>query len=134
VGTSTGHGTILERTSKLQPKRVHVIVNQSIVNRGLMRNVQNWLIDANRLMQWLQDPSELNEDNPSDVRREDSRHCRNKKREYLKGKINELGSNSKNKNIRDLYRGTGEFKKGYKRRIKLLKTRGATYLRILTKF
>jgi hypothetical protein len=28
-----------------------------------------------------------------------------KKREYLKDKINELGTNSKNKNIRDLYRG-----------------------------
>jgi hypothetical protein len=27
------------------------------------------------------------------------------KREYLKEKINELATNSKNKNIRDLYRG-----------------------------
>jgi hypothetical protein len=32
---------------------------------------------------------------------------------YLKDKINELESNSKNKNIRDLYRGTKKFKKGY---------------------
>jgi chemotaxis methyl-accepting protein methylase len=32
-------------------------------------------------------------------------HCRNKKREYLKGKINELATNSKNKSIRELYRG-----------------------------
>jgi DNA repair ATPase RecN len=38
----------------------------------------------------LQDPSEANEDNVSDVRREASRHFRNKKREYLKDKINEL--------------------------------------------
>jgi hypothetical protein len=30
---------------------------------------------------------------------------RNKKREYLKDRINELESKSKNKNIRDLYRG-----------------------------
>jgi hypothetical protein len=31
-----------------------------------------------------------------------------KKREYLKVKINELAMNSKNKNIRDLYRGINE--------------------------
>jgi hypothetical protein len=36
----------------------------------------------------------------------------NKKREYLKDRINELESNSKNKNIRDLNRGITEFKKG----------------------
>jgi hypothetical protein len=29
---------------------------------------------------------------------------------YLKDKINELATNSKNKNIRDLYRGINEFK------------------------
>jgi hypothetical protein len=39
------------------------------------------------------------------VRSETSRHFRNKKREYLKGKINGLATNSKDKNIRDLYRG-----------------------------
>jgi hypothetical protein len=33
---------------------------------------------------WLQDPSEANEDNLSNVRREDSRHFGIKKREYLK--------------------------------------------------
>jgi hypothetical protein len=31
----------------------------------------------------------------------------------LKDKINKLESNSKNKNIRDLYRGINEFKKSY---------------------
>jgi hypothetical protein len=35
---------------------------------------------------------------------------------YLKGKINELQMNSKNKNIRDLYRGRNEFKRGYQPR------------------
>jgi hypothetical protein len=49
VGTSTGHGIILERTSKFRPKSVWVIVNQSTVNRGLMRDVQNWLIEGSRL-------------------------------------------------------------------------------------
>jgi hypothetical protein len=62
----------------------------------------------------------------SDVRWEASRHLRNKKREYLKEKINELDSNSKNKNIRDLYRGINGFKKGYQPRSNLVKTREAT--------
>jgi hypothetical protein len=38
----------------------------------------------------------------SNIRREARR--RNKNREYSKGKIKELESNSKNKNIRNLYR------------------------------
>jgi hypothetical protein len=48
----------------------------------------------------LQDPSEINGDNLNSVRREASRYFRNKKREYLKDKINELATNSKKKNIR----------------------------------
>jgi hypothetical protein len=55
----------------------------------------------------------VNEDNLSNVRLEASRHFRNKKREYLKDKINELKSNSRNKNIRDLYMGINKFKEGY---------------------
>jgi hypothetical protein len=47
----------------------------------------------------------VTEDDLSEVRWEASRHFRNKKMEYLKHKINELQSNSKNRNIRDLYRG-----------------------------
>jgi hypothetical protein len=35
------------------------------------------------------------------------------KREYLKGKINEFGTNNKNKNITDWYRSINGFKKGY---------------------
>jgi hypothetical protein len=57
-------------------------------------------------LQWLQDPSEINGDNLNNVKREASRHFRNKKREYMKDKINELATNRKNKDIRDLYRGT----------------------------
>jgi hypothetical protein len=56
-------------------------------------------------LQWLQDPSEVNGDNQNNVRREASRYFRNKKKECLKDKINELATNSKNKNIRDLYGG-----------------------------
>jgi hypothetical protein len=56
-------------------------------------------------LQWLQDSSKINGDNLNNVRREASRRFRNKKREYLKDKINELTMNSENKNIRDPYRG-----------------------------
>jgi hypothetical protein len=54
-------------------------------------------------LQWLQDPIEINGDNLNNVRREASRYFRDKRREYLKE--NEVATNSKNKNIRDLYRG-----------------------------
>jgi hypothetical protein len=63
----------------------------------------------------------VNEDTLCYVRREARRHFRNKKREYLKEKINEIELNSKNKNIRDLYRGITEFRKGYKPRTNLVK-------------
>jgi hypothetical protein len=53
---------------------------------------------------------------------------RNKKREYLKGKINELGTNNKNKNIRDLHRGINEFKKGYQPRINIIKDKNGNLL------
>jgi hypothetical protein len=72
-------------------------------------------------LQWLQDPSEINADNLNNVRREASRHFRNKKREYLKDKINELVTNNRNKNIRDLYRGTNGFKRDYQQRNNLVK-------------
>jgi hypothetical protein len=72
-------------------------------------------------LQWLQHPSEVNGDNLNSVRHEASRHFRNKKRGYLKGRINKLAMNSKNKNIRDLYRAINEFKRGYQPRSNLVK-------------
>jgi hypothetical protein len=56
-------------------------------------------------LQWLQDPSEINMDNLNNIGQETSKYFRNKKREYLKDKTNELATNSKNKKIRDLQRG-----------------------------
>jgi hypothetical protein len=56
-------------------------------------------------LQWLQDPSEANEDISNNVRWAASRHFRKKKGESLKDKSNELESNGKNKNIRDLCSG-----------------------------
>jgi hypothetical protein len=72
-------------------------------------------------LQWSKDPSEKHGDNPNNVRRETSRHFRNTKKEYLKGKINELATNSKNKNVRDLYRGINVFKSGYQPRSNFVK-------------
>jgi hypothetical protein len=63
-------------------------------------------------MQWLQDPNQINVINLNNVRREASRHFRYKKKEYLKAKINGRETNSKNKDIRDLYSGISEFTKG----------------------
>jgi hypothetical protein len=48
-----------------------------------------------------------------------SGYFRNKERAYLKDKINDLAINSKNKNIRDLYMGINEFKRGYQPRTRL---------------
>jgi hypothetical protein len=58
----------------------------------------------------------MNEDHLNNVGHEANRHFRKKKREYLKDKINELATSSKNKNIRDLYTGIDEFKRGYQPR------------------
>jgi hypothetical protein len=39
----------------------------------------------------------------------------------VKAKIEELETNSKVKNVRDLYRGINDFKKGYQRRTNIVK-------------
>jgi len=72
-------------------------------------------------MQWTHDPSQSNVDNPNYVRRDASRHFRKKKKAYLKAKIEKLETNSKNKNIRDLYRGINDFKKVYQPRTNIVK-------------
>jgi hypothetical protein len=70
---------------------------------------------------WLYDTSEISGDNLNNTERDVSGHFRNRKREYQKGKINGHAMNSKNKNIRDLYRGIIEFKRGYQSRSNLVK-------------
>jgi hypothetical protein len=72
-------------------------------------------------LQWLQNPNQSNLDNLNNARCEASRHFRNKKRKYLKDKINELETNSKNKNIRKQYRGISDFKNGYQPRTNIVK-------------
>ena len=61
-------------------------------------------------MQWIQDPSQNNVDNLNNVRREVTRHFRNKNKAYMRAKIEELETNNKIQNIMDLYRGINDFK------------------------
>ena len=46
-------------------------------------------------MEWVQDPNQCNVVNLNNVRHEASRHSRNKKKEYLKSKIEDFETNSK---------------------------------------
>jgi hypothetical protein len=79
---------------------------------------------------WLQVPSEIlvYGNNLNNIRHDAMRHLRNKKREYLNDKINELATNSKNKNCRDPYRGQKEFKRGYQPRSNLVKYKNGDLL------
>jgi hypothetical protein len=47
-------------------------------------------------LHWLQDPSKINGDNLNYIMCEANRRFRNKRREYLKDKINEPAKSSKN--------------------------------------
>jgi len=66
-------------------------------------------------IQWVQDPSQSNVDNLYNIRRQASKHFRNKKKAYLKVKIEEF-DNSKIKNIMEWYRRINDFKKFYQSR------------------
>jgi hypothetical protein len=72
-------------------------------------------------MHWLQDPNQRNADVLNNVRSEDTRHFRNKKKNYLTAKIDENETKSKTKNIRDLYRNISEFKRRYQSRTNVAK-------------
>ena len=74
-------------------------------------------------VRWIQDPSQSNVDNLHNVRHDANRHFRNKKKACLNStsKIEVLETDSKIKNIRDLYRGIKDFKKGYQPRTNIVK-------------
>jgi len=72
-------------------------------------------------LQWIQDQRQSNVDILNNVRREVNRHFRNKKKAHLRDKIEELETNSKIQNIRDVYRGINYFKKGYQPRCNIVK-------------
>jgi hypothetical protein len=63
-------------------------------------------------LQWSQDRGQLKEDNLNNVRREAYRYFRKKRMNVRKKKINDLATNSKNKNFRNVYGGITEFKNG----------------------
>ena len=77
-----------------------------------MKNVQVFRAMKQAKRQWIHDPSQSNVDNLNNVRRDATRHFRNKKKTYMKALTEELETNSKIKNIRDLYRDINDFKKG----------------------
>jgi len=62
-------------------------------------------------LQWLQDPNQNNIANENSIRHEASRHFRNKKKKYLRAKIDKHETDSKIKYIRDLYRIVSVFEK-----------------------
>ena len=72
-------------------------------------------------MQWLRFPNQNNVDTLNNVRREACKLLRDKKKEYLKINIDGLGTYSMIKNIRSLYGGINDFKKGYHRRTNKVK-------------
>jgi hypothetical protein len=72
-------------------------------------------------MQWVQDRIQSDVSNLNNVINEAGRHFRNKEKEYLKAKIEELETKNKIKNIRYLYRGISDFKKGYQPRTNIVK-------------
>jgi len=57
----------------------------------------------------------------NNVRRVASKHFTNKKKAYLKAKIEELETNNKVNNVRDLYRGINDLRKGYQPRTIIVK-------------
>jgi hypothetical protein len=82
-------------------------MNGSIINYSFDEECLCFLDQRNLdKVQWLQDPNQSSVDNLNSVWCEDIRHFRNKKNKYLKVKINELVTNSKNSNIRDFNRSS----------------------------
>ncbi|PSN37466.1 hypothetical protein C0J52_26384 [Blattella germanica] len=51
---------------------------------------------------WMREPNEQNSEQICSIRWETTRFLKNKKRECLKEKINDLEINAKNRNIREL--------------------------------
>jgi hypothetical protein len=72
-------------------------------------------------MQCLQDPNQNNVDNLHDVRNAASIHFRNKKKEFMKAKIDELEANRKITNVRYFYGGINDFQKGIQPRTNTMK-------------
>lgn len=75
----------------------------------------------------------MSRDNLNNVEHKATRHFRNKKLEYLIDKSNNLETNIKNKNTKNLHAGINEFKKCYEPETNLVKVKEFD-LRFLTTF
>jgi hypothetical protein len=80
-------GTIKDNTkssAKESPGYYELKKHKSWLDEGCSK-----LLDQRKeaKLRWLQDPSKINGDNLNSIRRETSRHFRNKNSEYLKDKI-----------------------------------------------
>jgi hypothetical protein len=73
-------------------------------------------------------------DNRNNVRRSDSKHFRNKEKEYLNDEIIELAAHSKNKNMIFLYRELNKFKYSYEPKSKLLNDEDGDLLAVTQHF
>jgi hypothetical protein len=74
-------GKVLETISRPQPKKI-----QDITDLSIIKLIDQW---RQAKIQWLQNSSQIG-DNLQNLRHETTRIFRNKKREYLKDKINSL--------------------------------------------
>ena len=61
----------------------------------------------------LQNPNDQTAEYFSNVRRDPCRMFWKKKCDYMMAKVNKLEENSKSKNIREMYKGINNLKKGY---------------------
>jgi hypothetical protein len=77
------------------------------------KNCLSFFDQRKQAKQWVKDPSQSNVDNLDNVRSEAAKVSINHKKAYMKANIEELGNNSKIKNIWDLYTAINDFKKGH---------------------
>jgi hypothetical protein len=107
IQTSIRPGKLSERISKFQLKRVYEL-RQYNMNR--IRMLKSNKSKETRETAMVTHPKQIRRDNLNIVRREASIHFRNRTKDYLNGKINEL--EQKKENTRDLYRSINEFVNG----------------------
>jgi hypothetical protein len=81
-------------------ENIKILAKESIGHCESKHHKPQFDEECSTKLQWSQDPCKVNKDNLSTVSEEASRHFRNKKREYLKDKINKLDTNSKNTSSR----------------------------------
>jgi hypothetical protein len=78
----------LKKISKSQLQRVLSLNELKQLKLWFDEEILRFLDEMRQAkIQWLQDPNQSSVNNLNNIRREDSRHFMNKKKEYLKAKI-----------------------------------------------